>query len=69
MVEAAPAYPSAQASSSAQASTNVPNVMAAIGPPGMTPAATQRWYAVTIGSQVGVFQGWYVYPIVIYCHC
>lgn len=43
--------------------------MAAIGPPGMTPAATQRWYAVTIGSQVGVFQGWYVYPIVIYCHC
>lgn len=33
----------------------------AIGPPGLTPAATQRWYVITAGTNVGVFQGWYVF--------
>lgn len=32
----------------------------AIGPPGLTPAATQRWYVVTVGTNVGVYQGWCV---------
>lgn len=30
---------------------------AVIGPPGLTLSAAQRWYAVTIGTSVGVFQG------------
>ena len=28
-----------------------------VGPPGLTVGATQRWYVVTVGTHVGVFQG------------
>lgn len=39
-----------------------PALATAIGAPGLTAAAGQRWFAVTKGRSVGVFQGSYVFP-------
>lgn len=56
--------PSSSTSTSAQSTVVVPaaaatpNIVPAIGPPGLTVAATLRWYAITVGTRVGVFQGW-----------
>ena len=37
---------------------NGPPSLMAVGAPGLTPATALRWYAVFIGTNVGVFQGW-----------
>lgn len=58
IVEAASANAAAPTNAPAAESADVPDA----GAPGLTPSAARCWCSVTIGTRVGVYQGWYVYP-------
>ena len=52
----------APANAAAPIASTTPFIPSAIVPPRMTAGATQQWYAIIVGSQVGVYQGWYMFP-------